>query len=64
MFSLASLGGASLPWLVGKVSTRFDSLRIGLTVPLASTMLMLALYVVYGSYRPVTQQSLKHAANR
>jgi MFS transporter, FHS family, glucose/mannose:H+ symporter len=63
MFSLASLGGASLPWLVGVFSTNFQSLRTGLAVPLASTTLMLALSVAYGSYRPIASQPLARAAN-
>ncbi len=42
MFALASLGGATLPWLVGAVSTRFTSLQAGLLIPLTSCLLMLA----------------------
>jgi MFS transporter, FHS family, glucose/mannose:H+ symporter len=42
MFSLAALGGASLPWLVGFVSKEADSLRIGLLVPVAGCASMLA----------------------
>jgi len=63
MFSVASLGGASLPWLVGAVSNVFGSLRTGLLVPLASTIAMLVLYLLYGSYRPSAVQSLRQAAN-
>jgi len=44
MFSVANLGGAILPWLVGYGSTRFDSLRVGLAVPLVAGILMLLLY--------------------
>jgi FHS family glucose/mannose:H+ symporter-like MFS transporter len=43
MFPLASLGGASMPWLVGEISTRAGGLRAGLTVPLAGCVLMIAL---------------------
>ena len=43
MFPLASLGGASMPWLVGEISTRAGGLRAGLTVPLAACVLMIAL---------------------
>jgi FHS family glucose/mannose:H+ symporter-like MFS transporter len=43
MFALAALGGASLPWLVGLVSSRSGSLRVGLLVPLAGCALMLVL---------------------
>jgi len=41
LFALASLGGASLPWLTGAVSTRFGGLRPGLLVPAAATLLLL-----------------------
>ena len=44
MFTMANLGGASLPWLVGLFSTRFTDLRIGLAVPLAAAVAMYALY--------------------
>lgn len=44
MFSVANVGGASLPWLVGYGSTRFDSLKVGLAVPLVAGILMLVLY--------------------
>jgi fucose permease len=33
LFALASVGGATLPWLTGAISTHFNSLRSGLTVP-------------------------------
>lgn len=42
-FGSASLGGAALPWLVGAVSARAGSLRVGLGVPLLSCVLMLFL---------------------
>ena len=41
MFSLAALGGASLPWLVGFVSKETSSLRIGLLVPVVGCVSML-----------------------
>jgi fucose permease len=43
LFALASLGGASLPWLTGAVSTSFGGLRAGLLVPAAATLLLLAI---------------------
>lgn len=46
MFPLASLGGASLPWIVGVVSTQAGGLRAGLTVPLAACVVMVALLPV------------------
>jgi FHS family glucose/mannose:H+ symporter-like MFS transporter len=43
MFALAALGGASLPWLVGVVSSHSGSLRVGLLVPLAGCAIMLGI---------------------
>src|SRR5258706_16088993 len=44
MFTMANFGGASLPWIVGYASHQFNDLRVGLSVPLAATVLMYALY--------------------
>jgi MFS transporter, FHS family, glucose/mannose:H+ symporter len=44
MFTLASFGAASMPWLVGVTSTKTSSLKFGLAIPLAACALMLALY--------------------
>jgi fucose permease len=44
-FALAGLGGATLPWLVGVVSTAFDSLRVGLAVPFVASLAMVALHL-------------------
>lgn len=46
VFSTASLGASALPWLVGLISTRIGSLRIGLLVPLAGCFVMLGLLTV------------------
>jgi FHS family glucose/mannose:H+ symporter-like MFS transporter len=43
VFSMASLGGSALPWVVGFVSTRAGSLRVGLLVPLVGCFVMLGL---------------------
>jgi len=43
LFSIAGLGSAFLPWLTGVVSSATSSLRMGLLVPLAAALLMLAL---------------------
>lgn len=43
MFSMAALGGATVPWTVGFVSQRSHSLRVGLVVPLAGCFAMLLL---------------------
>jgi FHS family glucose/mannose:H+ symporter-like MFS transporter len=45
MFALASLGGATVPWIVGFVSQQSHSLRTGLLVPLAGCLAMIALVV-------------------
>jgi len=44
LFAFSTLGGASIPWLVGYVSTRFGSLRAALLVPLVGCALIAALY--------------------
>jgi MFS transporter, FHS family, glucose/mannose:H+ symporter len=46
MFSLAALGGAFGPWMVGVISKQVDSLRVGLLVPLISVATMLVLVAV------------------
>ena len=43
LFAFAALGGATLPWLTGVVSTHFGGLRPGLIVPAAGALIMLAL---------------------
>jgi MFS transporter, FHS family, glucose/mannose:H+ symporter len=43
MFSMAALGGATMPWTVGFVSQRSHSLRVGLLVPLTGCIAMLTL---------------------
>jgi len=43
LFASASLGGATLPWLTGVVSTHFGGLRAGLLVPTVGIVLMLLL---------------------
>lgn len=43
MFSLAALGGATMPWTVGFVSQHSNSLRMGLLVPLAGCFAMIIL---------------------
>jgi FHS family glucose/mannose:H+ symporter-like MFS transporter len=46
MFSLASIGGATVPSIVGFVSQRSNSLRVGLLVPLAGCLAMIVLVAV------------------
>jgi fucose permease len=46
MFSVAALGGATMPWTVGFISQRAHSLRVGLLVPLCGCVAMIALIAV------------------
>jgi FHS family glucose/mannose:H+ symporter-like MFS transporter len=55
LFASASLGGASLPWLTGVVSTHFQSLRAGLIVPVGGAVLMLLLSPVITKPSPKTE---------
>lgn len=55
MFALGGLGGATVPWLVGFLSSRFGSLKVGLVVPLISTLAMAAMYL--SSLGPHTDDS-------
>jgi FHS family glucose/mannose:H+ symporter-like MFS transporter len=43
LFASASLGGATLPWFTGVISTQFHGLRAGLAVPTAGAVLLLLL---------------------
>jgi len=46
MFTMANLGGAFLPWLVGYFSSRFGSVRAGMVVPLFAGAAMCGLYLM------------------
>jgi fucose permease len=46
VFSMASLGGSAMPWLVGFVSTKTNSLPIGFLVPLVGIVAMVMLATV------------------
>jgi fucose permease len=46
MFSMAAVGGATMPWLVGFISQHANSLRVGLLVPLCGCATMIALVAV------------------
>jgi MFS transporter, FHS family, glucose/mannose:H+ symporter len=46
MFSLAALGGATMPWTVGFISQHANSLRVGLLVPLVGCVAMIVLVAV------------------
>ena len=45
MFTLANLGGGSMPWLVGASASRFGTLKAGLVVPLIGCAAMYFLYL-------------------
>ena len=51
LMSLTSIGGATLPWLVGVTSTRTGSLQAGLLVPLAGAILVGALQAYLWRHR-------------
>ena len=53
VFSMASLGGSAVPWLVGFLSTRANSLRLGLLVPLVGCFVMLGLLALLHRQRLV-----------
>jgi FHS family glucose/mannose:H+ symporter-like MFS transporter len=46
MFSLASIGPALIPWMVGLTSHTTGSLRAGLLLPLGATIILFLLHVV------------------
>jgi fucose permease len=45
MFSLAAIGPAALPWLVGMVSQSAGSLRAGLLVPFVATAVLFFIHI-------------------
>jgi MFS transporter, FHS family, glucose/mannose:H+ symporter len=47
-FAMAGMGGAVLPWVVGFVAGETGSLRLGLIVPLAGTVVMFVLQLAEG----------------
>ncbi|HEY4683106.1 MAG TPA: MFS transporter [Candidatus Acidoferrales bacterium] len=51
MFALGAMGGATLPWLVGFLSTHFGSLNAGLVVPLLGSLVMVALHLSHSRSR-------------
>jgi MFS transporter, FHS family, glucose/mannose:H+ symporter len=51
VFGIAGLGGALLSWLTGIVSTAAGSLRIGLAVPGAAALFMMALIIWHHTNR-------------
>ena len=48
LFVFAALGGATVPWAVGAVSTHAGNLRVGLALPLVSCVVMISLLPFLG----------------
>ena len=46
IFAMGALGGATLPWTVGFLSTAFGGLKAGLVAPLAGGVIMIALLLI------------------
>jgi FHS family glucose/mannose:H+ symporter-like MFS transporter len=57
MFVLSNIGGGSLPWIVGVVSNRYGSLKVGLFVPLLGCAAMCALY--FRNWRPAYSTNMQ-----
>jgi len=45
MFSLAAAGPAAIPWMVGVISHATGSLREGLFLPLAATLVLFVIHL-------------------
>lgn len=58
IFALGGCGGATLPWVVGVVSTQFGNLRFGLLIPLLCGVTMIALQVCANALRTQRQRTL------
>ena len=64
VFATAGLGGAVLSWLTGTVSSATGSLRIGLMVPGAAALLMMALITWRRTDRKDQQESILQPTSR
>lgn len=62
IFALGGLGGGTLPWLVGFVSSRTGELKAGLMVPLVGAVVLLAVHLMLPAERePQPQESERPA---
>jgi MFS transporter, FHS family, glucose/mannose:H+ symporter len=52
MFTVANVGGALLPWLVGFCSNRFGSVRAGMVVPLIAGAVLCGLFLANWRTKP------------
>jgi MFS transporter, FHS family, glucose/mannose:H+ symporter len=57
MFALAGMGGATMPWLVGLMSTATGNLRIGLVLPLLGCVAMFGL--IASMREPIFRDAVK-----
>ena len=57
LFAVASLGGATLPWLTGVFSTWLHGLRAGLLVPAIGAVLLLLLSTVITAKSPLPSEA-------
>jgi fucose permease len=48
VFTISGFGGAILPWMTGTISSAAHSLRIGLMVPVAGSVLLVVLMLGFG----------------
>ncbi len=64
IFSIGSLGGATLPWMVGAVSTHTGALRAGLLVPIAAIVTMAGVNAVAQLSRPAQNRTILVANSR
>jgi MFS transporter, FHS family, glucose/mannose:H+ symporter len=46
IFAFSTLGAASIPWLVGYLSTEYGSLRIAMVITLAGALIMLCMFCI------------------
>jgi fucose permease len=64
MFSLAAVGPAVIPWMVGVISHSTGSLRAGLCLPLAATVVLFLIHIVENTIPPYSQISHDSPSSR
>ncbi|ACO32778.1 MULTISPECIES: MFS transporter [Acidobacterium] len=64
VFMLSGFGGAVMPWMTGVLSTGTHSLRIGLLVPFAASLVLLAMMLWFGlTQAPAAREAAEMAAS-
>ena len=58
-FAIGNTGGATIPFLVGAVSTQTHSLRVGMALPLVSMALMLAISATFSRQLAFSSQAAR-----